>query len=138
MAGPSHDDICTVTFQSDDIIKYKLLTEQKKKIAKGLSFPQPQFGTKPSGKPHMRSFSLKRLDGLCYSVYEDAAYFKFCRLFPGGERGLLVEKPFQRWKDAISEFNAHFHNIISDKTKGCCGNKLYLSAVTRATELLDR
>ena len=49
VAGPSHDDIYTVTFQSDDIIKYKLLTEQQK-IAKGFSFPQWQFGIKPSGK----------------------------------------------------------------------------------------
>ena len=38
MAGPSHDDICTVTFWSDDI-KYKLLTEQQK-IVKGFSFSQ--------------------------------------------------------------------------------------------------
>ena len=140
MAGPSHDDICTVTFWSDDIIKYKLLTKQQK-IAKGFSFPQQQFGTKPSSKPHMRSFSLKWLDefgpdGLCYSVYEDAAYCKFCRLFPGGERGLLVEKPFQRWKDAISKFNAHFCNIISDKTKGYSGNKLHLHVVKRATEFV--
>ena len=140
MAGLSHDDICTVTFWSDDIIMYKLLTEQQK-IAKGFSFPEGQFGTKASVKPNMRSFSLKWLDefgqdGLCYSVYEDAAYCKFCRLFQGGERGLLVEKPFQRWKDAISEFNAHFHNIISDETKGSHGNKLYLSAVTRATEFV--
>ena len=51
-------------------------------------------------------------------------------------KGLLVEKLFQRWKDAISEFNAHFCNIISDKTKGCHGNKLHLSAVTRATEVV--
>ena len=89
----------------------------------------------------MRSFSLKwldefRQDGLCYSVYKDAAYCTFCRLFPGGERGLLVEKPFQMWKDVIREFNAHFHNIISDKTKGCHGNKLHLSSVTRATEFV--
>ena len=103
MAGPSYDDICSVTFQSDDIIKYKLLKEQQK-IAKGFSFPQQQFGTKSSGKPHMRSFSLKWLDefgqdGLCYSVYEDAVYCKFCMFFPGGERGLLVEKPFQRGQE---------------------------------------
>lgn len=124
------------------MIKYKVLTEQQK-IAKGFSFPQQQSGTKPSGKPHMRSFSLKWLDefgqdGLYYSMYEDAAYCKFCRLFPGGERGLLVEKPFQKWKDAIREFNAHFRNVLSDKSKGYRGNKLHLSAVTRATEFVKR
>ena len=60
----------------------------------------------------------------------------FCRLFPGGERGVLVERPFQKWKDAISYFNAHFHNIFTYKTKGYCGNKLHLSAITRATEFV--
>ena len=82
---PSHDDICTVTHQSENMIKYKVLTE-KQSIGKDFSFPQEQYGTKRSGKPHMRSFSLKRLeefgqDGLCYSAYEDAAYCKFSRLF---------------------------------------------------------
>ena len=37
-----------------------------------------------------------------------------------------------------SKFNAHFHNIISDKTKGCHGNKLHLSAVTKATEFVKQ
>ena len=69
-------------------------------------------------------------------MYEDAAYWKFCRLFPGGERGVLVEKPFQKLKDAISYFNAHFYNILRDKTKGYYGNKLHLSAITRATEFV--
>ena len=95
---PSHDDICTVTHQSENMTKYKVLTEKKQNIGKDFSFPQEQFGTKTSGKPHMRSFSLKWLeefgqDGLCYSVYGDAAYGTFCRLFP---RGVLVEKPFQK------------------------------------------
>ena len=89
----------------------------------------------------MKSFSLKWLkefgqDGLCYSVYEDATYCKFCRLFPGGERGVLVEKPFQKWKDAISYFNAHFCNILSDRTKEYHGKKLHLSVITRATEFV--
>ena len=89
----------------------------------------------------MRSFSLKCLeelgqDGLCYSMYEDAVYCKVFRLFPGGERGVLVEKPFQKWKDAISYFNAHFHNILCGKTKGYHGNKLHLSAITRVTEFV--
>ena len=75
-------------------------------------------------------------DGLCYSVYEDAAYCKFCKLFPGGERGMLLEKPFQKWKDAISYFNVHFCNILSDKTKGYHGNKLILSAITRGTKFV--
>ena len=49
-----------------------------------------------------------QVDGLVYSVKEDAAYCKYYRLFPGGERGLLVETPFHKWKDAIREFNDHF------------------------------
>ena len=49
----------------------------------------------------MRSFSISWLDefgpdGLVYSIEQDAAYCKYCRLFPGGERGLLVEKPFRK------------------------------------------
>ena len=77
------------------MIKYKVLTE-KQNISKDFSFPQEQFGTKTSGKTHMRSFSLKWLeefgqDGICYSVYEDAACCKFCRLFTGGEGGVLFE-----------------------------------------------
>ena len=49
---PSHDDICTVTRQSENMIKYKVLTE-KWNIGKDFSFPQEQFGTKSSDKPHM-------------------------------------------------------------------------------------
>jgi hypothetical protein len=136
----AEDDICTVTHQNSDAEKYKLLTTSQK-VEKDFSFPQHQFGIKSDGKPHMRAFSLKWLeefgqDGLCYSVFEDAAYCKFCRLFPGGERGLLVEKPFRKWKDALREFNAHFRNVLSDKTKGCKGNKLHLSAVTRAAAFI--
>ena len=87
----------------------------------------------------MHSFSISWLDefgpdGLVYSVQQDAAYCKYCRLFPGGERGLLVEKPFCKWKDAICEFSAHFRAMQVDKTKGCCVNKLHMSAVLRATE----
>ena len=82
---------------NENMIKYKILTV-KQNIGKYFSFPQKQFGTKTSGKPHMRSFSLKWLeefgqDGLQYSVYGDAAYCKVYRLFPGEERGVLVEKP---------------------------------------------
>ena len=89
----------------------------------------------------MCSFSISWLDefgpdGLVYSIEQDAAYCKYCRLFPGGERGLLVEKPFHKWKDAICEFNAHFRAMQVDKTKGCCGNKLHMSAVLRATEFI--
>ena len=43
------------------MIKYKVLTE-KQNIGKDFSFPQEQYGTKTSGKPHMRSFSLKWLE----------------------------------------------------------------------------
>ena len=89
----------------------------------------------------MHSFSISWLDefgpdGLVYSIEQDAAYCKYCRLFPGGERGLLVEKPFRKWKDAIREFNAHFRAMQVDKTKGCHGNKLHMSAVLRATEFI--
>ena len=89
----------------------------------------------------MRSFSLGWLDefgpdGLVYSIKQDAAYCKYCRLFPGGERGLLVEKPFCKWKDAICEFSAYFRAMQIDKTKGVCENKLHMSAVLRATEFI--
>ena len=89
----------------------------------------------------MHSFVVKWLDEygqdrLAYSVENDAAYCKYCKLFPGGERGILVEKPFCKWKDAICEFNAHFWVNQVDKTKGCRGNKLHRSAVVRATEFI--
>ena len=88
----------------------------------------------------MSSFSLQWQeefeDGLCYSVSEDAAYCKFCRLFLGGERGVLVENPFQKSKDTICDFNAHFHNILNDNTKGYHGNNLHLITITRATEFV--
>ena len=67
---------------------------------------------------------------------EDAVYCKFCRLFPGGEREVLVEKPLKKWKDATSYFNAHFCNSLSDKTKGYHCNILHFSATTRATEFV--
>ena len=82
------------------MIKYKVLSV-KQNIGKNISFPQEQCGTKTSCKPHKRSFSLKWLeefgqDGLCYSMYVDAASCRFCRLFLGGQRGVLIEKQF--WK----------------------------------------
>ena len=106
-------DICAVNHQSSDAEKYKILTASQS-FDRKYEFPQTQFGMKSNGKPHMRSFSKNWLeefgqDGLMYYVVEDAAYCKYCRLFPGGERGLLVENPFWKWKDAIREFQAHFH-----------------------------
>ena len=85
----------------------------------------------------MHSFLLNwldeyQVDGLVYSVKENAAYCKYCRLFPGEERGLLVETPFHKSKDAIREFNAHFQATQKDKTRGCHGHKLYTSAMIRA------
>ena len=77
-----------------------------------------------------------QVDGLVYSVKEDAAYCKYCRLSPGGERGLLVETPFCKWKDAIREFNAHFQATQKDKTRGCHGHKLHTGAMVRATEFI--
>ena len=77
-----------------------------------------------------------KTDGLIYSVTEDGAYCKYCKLFPGGERGMLVEKPFHKWKDAIQEFNAHFRDLQKDKTKGCHGNKIHIAVAVRAIEFL--
>lgn len=93
-------DISAVNHQSSDAEKYKILTASQS-FDRKYEFPQTQFGMKSNGKPHMRSFSKNWLeefgqDGLMYSVVEDAAYCKYCRLFPGGERGLLVENPFRK------------------------------------------
>ena len=133
-------DISATDNNSSDTEKYNILTFRQS-FDKKFQFPQQQFGTKPSGKPHMRSFSNHWLDefgqdGLIYSETENAAYCKYCRLFPGRDRGLLVEKPFHKWKDAIREFNAHFRGSQADKTKGYCGNKLHISSVVRATEFI--
>ena len=105
-------DISDIDHRSDDTVKYKILTDTQN-FPRNFRFPQQPCGTKTGGKPHMHSFLLNwldeyQVDGLVYSVKEDAAYCKYCRLFPGGERGLLVETPFHKWKDAIREFNAHF------------------------------
>ena len=53
-----------------------------------------------------------------------------------GKGEYLLKKPFHKWKDAICEFNAHFWANQVDKTKGCIGNKLHMSAVVRATEFI--
>ena len=107
-------DISDIDHRSDDTVKYKILTETQK-FPRNFRFPQQPCGTKAGGKPHMLSFLPNwlyeyQVDGLVYSVKEDAAYCKYYRyrLFPGGERGLLVETPFCKWKDVIREFNAHF------------------------------
>lgn len=135
-------DISTVHHNSSDTDKYKILTLSQSFDHKH-NFPQRQFGFKTDGKPHMRSFSARWLDdfgkdGLIYSVKEDAAYCKYCRLFPGGDRGMLVEKPFQKWKCAIRDFNAHFRGTQADKTRGARGNKLHLTAIVRATEFIKQ
>ena len=72
------------------------------------------------------------------SVKEDVAYCKYCRLFPNGERGLLVGTPFHKWKDAIREFNAHFCATQKDKTRGCHGHKQHSSAMVQATEFIKQ
>ena len=133
-------DISDIDHRSDDTVKYKILTDTQN-FPRNFRFPQQPCGTKAGGKPHMHSFLLNwldeyQVDGLVYSVKEDAAYCKYCRLFPGGERGLLVETPFCKWKDAIREFNAHFWATQKDKTRGCHGHKLHTSAMVRATEFI--
>ena len=133
-------DISAIDHRSSDTEKYNILTSTQSFDTK-FQFPQQQCGVKPCGKPHMHSFVVKWLDeygqeGLAYSVENDAAYCEYCRLFPGGERGILVEKPFCKWKDAICEFHASFWAKQVDKTNGCRGNKLHMSAVVRATEFI--
>ena len=135
-------DICDIDQKSPATVKYTLLTETQT-FARNHKFPQQKCGLKASGKPHMCSFSLSwldefKVDGLVYSVKEDAAYCKYCRLFPSGERGLLVETPFRKWKDAIREFNAHFCATQKDKTRGCHGHKLHSSAMVQATEFMKQ
>ena len=88
----------------------------------------------------MRSFSLTWLyefkdEGLTYSEKDDAAFCKYCKLFPGGERGSMVESPFRKWKNAKAIFEAHFRNKLTDKTKGY---KLHCTALARATELIKQ
>ena len=105
-------DISDIDHRSDDTVKYKILTDTQN-FPRNFRFPQQPCETKAGGKPHMCSFLLNwldeyQVDGLVHSVKEDVAYCKYCRLFPGGETGLLVETPFHKWKDAIREFSAHF------------------------------
>ena len=88
------NDISDINHSSSDTEKYKILTHSQT-FPTGFKFPKEQFGTTKLGKPHMRSFNPNWLeefktDGLIYSVTEDGAKCKYCKLFPGGERGLLV------------------------------------------------
>ena len=53
-----------------------------------------------------------------------------------GKGDYLLRNHFVSGKDAILEFSAHFGAMQVDKTKGCCGNKLYMSAVLRTTEFI--
>ena len=113
------NDISDINHKSSDTEKYKILTDSQT-FSKDFKFPKQQFGMTKLGKPHMCSFNPNWLeefkpDGLIYSITEDGAYCKYCRLFPGGERGLLVKKPLCKWKDAICEFNAHFRDVKKDK-----------------------
>ena len=139
--GTSYD-ISDVDHNSSDTIKYKILLDTQT-FPRNHHFPQQQFGKTPEGKPHMHSFSLKWLDefqsqGLVYSSKDDGAYCKYCKLFPGGERGALVKVPFRRWKNAKGEFEAHFQNKLKDKTKGCRGYKSHATALVRAAEFIKQ
>ena len=112
------NDISDINHKSSDTEKYKILTDSQT-FSKDFKFQKQQFDMIKLGKPHMCSFNPNWLeefkpDGLIYAITEDGA-----RLFPGGERGLLVKKPFHKWKDAICEFNAHFRDVKKNKTKGC-------------------
>ena len=134
------NDISDINHKSSDTEKYKILTDSQT-FSKDFKFPKQQFGMTKFGKPHMHSLNPNWLeefkpDGLIYSITEDGAYCKYFRLFLGGERGLLVKKPFHKWKDAIREFNAHFRDVKKDKTKGCHGNKMHSAAAVRDTEFL--
>lgn len=60
---------------------------------------------------------LLRWKWLLYSKFEDGAYCRYCSLFSsfGAGRGfqplgVLVKKPFNRWKDAVEQFNNHENN----------------------------
>ena len=89
----------------------------------------------------MCSFSISWLEefkdkGLTYSEKEDGAYCKYCKLFPGGVRGTLVQTPFRKWKHAKDEVKAHFQNIVH--SKGCRGYQRHVAALARATEFIKQ
>ena len=105
-------NISDVDHKSSDTIKYKILSDTQN-FPRTHKFPQQFFGTTHDGKPHMHSFSLTWLDefkseGLMFSVKDDGAYCKYCKLFAIGDMGALAQVPFCRWKNARSEFEAHF------------------------------
>ena len=68
-------------------------------------------------------FWLARYPGLAYFPSEDGAYCLNCVLFVPDNKahGALIKTPFRNWKDAISTFKNHFHNVRSDRTERARG-----------------
>lgn len=90
--------------------------QERKLILESPWFPAPNFKFPATGKRNLR-FQYQwftRWKWLLYSKMVDGAFCRYCSLFSstGGGRGsqtlgVLVKKPFCRWKDAVEEFNGH-------------------------------
>lgn len=101
---------CCLDQKVSDGIKYKLLTN--------VWVPDDKFTFLMSGNRNLK-FQLnwiKRFPWLCYTKMQDSgAVCKYCAIFyhnfigKGAHQkpGLLVTKPFNKWKNAIECFNIH-------------------------------
>jgi len=101
---------CCLDQKVSDELKYKLLTN--------VWVPDEKFTFPTSGIRNLK-FQLnwmKRFPWLCYSKMQDSgAVCKYCAIFyhnfigKGAHQkpGLLVTKPFNKWKNAIECFNIH-------------------------------
>ena len=84
-----------------------------------------------------RSFQhscLARYPGLAYSPSEDGTLCLNCMLFVSDnkEHGDLIKTPFRYWKDAISAFDNHFHNVRSDRTERARGYETHQKCCAKA------
>ena len=135
-------DISDVNHKSSDTIKYKILTDTQN-FPRTHQFPQQWSGTTHDGRPHMHSFSLTWLDeckseGLIYSVKDHGAFCKYYKLFAVGDSGALAQMPFCRWKNARSEFEAHFWGNVKDKAIGFHVYNLHSNPLLIAAELIKQ
>jgi len=101
---------CCLDQKVSDEFKFKLLTN--------VWVPDEKFTFPMSGNRNLK-FQLnwiKRFPWLCYTKMQDSgAVCKYCAIFfhnfigKGAHQkpGLLVTKPFNKWKNAIESFNTH-------------------------------
>lgn len=99
-------------------ISFQVITERDRlEILQNPWTPDISYSFPRSGKRNLKFQHnwFNRWKWLLYSKFSDGAYCKYCALFCCGSGvgrgyqalGVLVQKPFRRWKDAVEQFNLH-------------------------------